>query len=275
MFKNRDYLFLSLYRSTNIQLPVITAFFDAFFTQYSYFDIFWMTVVYFALLYFGLGWLYWKMCRLLLKRGWMERISDRPYSREQLLFELRQSLISILVFGFSSWPLAYLIRKQLIHPGEPTLGNILLGLLILTFWNEIHFYIIHRIMHLPWLMKKVHYMHHRSVVPSVFSVYSFHPLEAALLSSVLVTIAPFYSFPYAALMLFPTVSILINFSGHSNYRMVLNTQKKWLLFATKHNDHHGKAGREYGFMTNFMDRLFTPKKTPVNHSTTEHSDDSK
>jgi len=236
--------------------------------------LFGMTLAYFAFLYFGLGYLYWKICRLGLTQGWMEKINDRPYSKQQLLFELRQSLISIVIFGFSAFPLAFLIRKQLIHPGEPTWTNILLGLVMLTFWNEIHFYIIHRIMHLPWLMKKAHYIHHRSVVPSVFSVYSFHPLEAALLSSVLVTIAPFYPFPTAALMLFPTVSILINFSGHSNYRLVLKTKRKWLLFATKHNDHHGKAGPEFGFMTNFMDYLFTKKK-PSAHPSTKQTDHSK
>lgn len=238
---------------------MIKTFFDNFFTQYSYVELFWMTILYFSILYFGLGWIYWKICRFFLRQGWMEKINERPYSREQLRFELRQSLISIVVFGFSTLPLAYLIRIQVIHPAAPSLTNILLGLMILTFWNEIHFYLVHRIMHLPWLMKKVHHIHHRSVVPSVFSVYSFHPLEAFLLSSVLITIAPFYPFPTAALMLFPTVSILINFSGHSNYRLALKTNKKWLLFATKHNDHHGKAGREFGFMTNFMDDLFTPK----------------
>ena len=239
---------------------MITTFFDTFFTKYSNTELFLLTIAYFTFLYFGLGWCYWKICRLLFQRGWMEKISDRPYSREQLHFELRQSLYSIVVFGFSSLPLAWMLHQNIIHPGENTLGNILLGLVILTFWNEIHFYIIHRIMHLPALMKYAHHIHHRSVVPSVFSVYSFHPLEAALLSSVLVTIAPFYHFPTAALMLFPTLSILINFSGHSNYRLVLKTKQKWLLFATKHNDHHGKAGREFGFMTNFMDYFFTKKK---------------
>ena len=239
---------------------MLTTFFETFFSKYSYVELVLMTAAYFAFLYFGLGWLYWKMCRLLLSRGWMEKINERPYTKEQLRLELRQSIISIVVFGFSAPPIAFLIRHGFIHPAENTAFNILTGLILLTLWNEIHFYIIHRIMHLPWMMRHVHQIHHRSVVPSVFSVYSFHPLEAALLSSVLVTIAPFYPLPTAALMLFPTVSIIINFMGHSNYRLVLKTQKKWLLFATKHNDHHGKAGKEYGFMTNFMDSLFTRKK---------------
>jgi Delta7-sterol 5-desaturase len=238
----------------------ITDFFDTIFTKYSSFELFLLTTAYFSVLYFGLGWLFWKMCRLFFHQGWMKKISDRTYSKTQLLFEIRQSAVSIVIFGFSALPLTYLINTNVIKLSDNSLINTLLGLLILTIWNEIHFYIIHRIMHLPALMKHVHYIHHRSVVPSVFSVYSFHPLEAALLSSVLLCIAPFYNFCSAALMLFPTVSILINFIGHSNYRLNLNTTKKWLLFASKHNDHHGKAGREFGFMTNFMDNFFTKKR---------------
>jgi Delta7-sterol 5-desaturase len=239
---------------------LIVDFFDTIFMQYSSFELFLLTIAYFTTLYFGLGWFFWKMCRLFFKQGWMKKISELTYSKTQLLFEIKQSAFSILIFGFSSLPLAYFIRTNVIHLRENTLQNTIIGLFVLTIWNEFHFYIIHRIMHLPALMKHVHYVHHRSVVPSVFSVYSFHPLEAALLSSVLLCIAPFFDFCSAALMLFPTVSILINFIGHSNYRLALKTNQKWLLFATKHNDHHGKAGREFGFMTNFMDNFFTKKR---------------
>lgn len=233
------------------------SFFDSIFTRFSYGELFVLTTLYFAFLYFVLGWLFWKTCRILLHYGLVERINNHPYTREQLRFELQHSLYSILIFGFSAWPLKFLIGLNIIQLRETTLLNTLLGLLILTFWNEIHFYLIHRLMHLRPMMKLVHRVHHKSVVPSVFSVYSFHPVEAALLSSVLLVIAPFYDFSPAALMLFPTVSILINFCGHSNYRLVLKHRPRWLLFATKHNDHHGKAGEKFGFMTNFMDDLFT------------------
>ena len=238
----------------------LATFFNSIFTAFSYGELLLFTTLYFAFLYFGLGWLFWKTCRFLQQRGWAEKINERPYTREQLRFELRQSLYSILIFGFSAWPLKFLINLNIIQLREITLLNTLWGLLVLTLWNEIHFYLIHRFLHLPYFMKHVHRVHHQSVVPSVFSVYSFHPVEAALLSSVLLVIAPFYNFSAAALMLFPTVSILINFSGHSNYRLILKTRPRWLLFATKHNDHHGKAGHKFGFLTNFMDDLFTKTK---------------
>lgn len=233
------------------------SFFDHFFDRFSLGELYGVTVVYFAMLYFVGGWLFWKTCRLLLQSGRVEKICLKPYSRQQLLFEIRHSLYSILIFGFSSWPLAWQFKHHIIQPGGNTLLNVLGGLFILTLWNEVHFYLIHRFMHLPWFIKRVHFIHHRSMVPSVFSVFSMHPVESALLSTVLVTITPFYNFPTAALMLFPAVSILINFMGHSNYRLTSSSGKKWLPFATRHNAHHSKAGREYGFMMRFMDKIFT------------------
>ena len=238
----------------------ILHFFDTFFIEYTSWKLLLLSTFHFAILYFFLGYLFWKTCRFLFHQGIMEKINDRVFSKQQLRNEIQQSIYSIIVFGFSSLPLAYLIQQGAIHLRENTFFNTVSGLVILTFWNEVHFFVIHKALHLPILMKSVHHIHHRSVVPSVFSVYSFHPFEAFLLSSVLITIAPFFDFCSAALMLFPTVSILINFSGHSNYRIITKTKRRWLLFATKHNEHHGKARQEFGFLTNFMDNIFTKIK---------------
>lgn len=260
MTARRHCSFVTAYRITNENAGLqnmITTFFDHFFDRFNLIELYWITVGYFAFLYFGLGWIFWKTCRWMLKLGWVEKISDKAYSRRQLLFELKYSLYSILIFGFSSWPLAWQFKHHVIPAGGNSPGKILAGLVILTFWNEIHFYLIHRLLHLPFLIRRVHYIHHRSIVPSVFSVFSLHPVESALLSTVLITITPFYPFPTAALMLFPTVSILINFMGHSNYRLVVPEARKWMPFATRHNAHHGKAGQEFGFMMRFMDKLFT------------------
>lgn len=240
----------------------MASFFDTYFTAHSDGFLWLSTLFYFSFLYFGVGWMFWKVCRFLNRRGYMERINPMPYTRAQLRFELRQSIYAIVIFAFSTLPLAWLIQRGVISTAPNTFWHISSGLALLTLWNEVHFYAIHRLLHTPYLMKHIHAVHHRSVVPSVFSVYSFHPVEAALLSSVLLVIAPFYPFAPAALMLFPLVSILINFIGHSNYRLLLHTRREYLLFATRHNEHHGKAGKSYGFMTRFMDRFFSKNTTP-------------
>ena len=56
---------------------------------------------------------------------------------------------------------------------------IALGLLIPLF-HEAHFYCIHRLIHVPFLYKWVHSVHHNSVNPSPWSSLSMHPVEHLL-----------------------------------------------------------------------------------------------
>jgi Delta7-sterol 5-desaturase len=103
----------------------------------------------------------------------------------------------------------------------------------------------------------VHVVHHRSKVPTVFSVYSLHWFEALLLSSVPLTIAPFLPFAPLAIAIYPTVSILLNFAGHCNYRFGNGKGDSWKLFATEHNEHHRLGRKNYGFALNFFDKIIT------------------
>ena len=41
----------------------------------------------------------------------------------------------------------------------------------LDLFHDTWFYFAHRLLHRPYLMKRVHYMHHQSKVPSAFSGY--------------------------------------------------------------------------------------------------------
>jgi sterol desaturase/sphingolipid hydroxylase (fatty acid hydroxylase superfamily) len=50
--------------------------------------------------------------------------------------------------------------------------------------HEVHFYVIHRVMHADWLYKKIHSVHHNSVNPSPWSSLSMHPVEAFLYHAV-------------------------------------------------------------------------------------------
>ncbi|MCC5938479.1 MAG: sterol desaturase family protein [Lunatimonas sp.] len=170
---------------------------------------------------------------------------------------MRHSLKSIVIFGFSSLPIIYLIRMDFIYLLPNTWINILWGLILLTLWNEVHFYVIHRIMHLKPMMQHIHYIHHRSTVPTVYSVYSFHWLEAFLLSTVPLTIVPFIPMPIVAVFLYPTVSILLNFAGHCNYRFGTGRGNSWRLFGTAHHEHHSKGRKNYGFALNLLDKLFS------------------
>ena len=224
--------------------------------QSSYFSLYGLTLVYFLFLYFVLAPVFLSVCKLLNKQRLLHKIIDKKVKQKQIHFEIKHSFKSILVFGFSVLPIVYLIRNDKITLLPDTLWNIILGVTILTIWNEIHFFIVHRIMHIPFFMKRVHYVHHQTRVPTVWSVYSFHWFEALLLSTVPLTIMPFISFSILAVFIYPLASILLNYAGHCNYRFGNGYGNSWKLFGTYHNEHHSRGRDNYGFASNALDKFY-------------------
>jgi Delta7-sterol 5-desaturase len=222
---------------------------------YTYPEVYGLTVLYFLFLYFVVGWCFEKACQLFEKAGHAERINVGLLPAQQRKREITNSLISIMVFGFSSWPIVYLYRIEFFSMVENTSWNVLLGLVLLNIWNEIHFFLVHRFMHLPFFMRHVHRVHHLSKVPSVWSVYSFHWLEALLLSTVPLTLSFIYPLAPLAIALYPLNSVLFNFSGHCNYRIIA-LKNTWLGMASRHVLHHQKGTVSFGFVSGLLDRMF-------------------
>jgi Delta7-sterol 5-desaturase len=220
-----------------------------------YLVIFTITVGYFLFLYFGLGFVFDKTCDFLTKHKWLNRIVQDRATAKQIQSEMQYSLGSILMFGVTSVLLIALVRHQYFTLLPDSLTNTLLGVTILTLWNEVYFFIIHRLMHTPFMMRRFHYIHHRSVIPTVFSVYSFHWLEAFLLGNVPLTLAPFVPFSAMTLVFYPLASISINFAGHCNHRFGNGDGSRWLTFGTVHNTHHAKGAKKYGFATFLLDSI--------------------
>jgi len=233
--------------------------------NYSYLQIYLVVIAYFYFLYFSLAPAFLYVCKQLEKQDLLQKIIKQSIPKTQLLFEIKHSIQSIFIFGLSALPLIYLIRQGTILLLPNSFINIMVGIIILTIWNEIHFFIVHRVMHLPFFMKHVHKIHHHSKVPTVFAVYSFHWFEALLLSTVPLTIAIFIPLSAVAIFLYPMVSILLNFAGHCNYRFGNGKGPSWRLFGSKHNAHHFKFANHYGFASGIMDKLHKLVIPKINH----------
>ncbi len=63
--------------------------------------------------------------------------------------------------------------------GDSPLWLVAFGLMI-PLIHEVHFFIIHRLIHIPILYKWIHSVHHNSVNPSPWSSLSMHPVEHLL-----------------------------------------------------------------------------------------------
>jgi len=222
----------------------------------SYVTLFCLTILYFLLLYFCLGYVFKKGCQILNKKRLIQKVVHKEVDKSQIRYEILHSLKSIFIFGFSILPIIYGIRSGWIVTERNTVLNIVIGLVVLNIWNEIHFYIIHRIMHIPFLMKHVHFVHHKTTVPTLTSVFSFHWVEALLLSTLPLSIALWYNFSPLSIGLYPITSILFNFAGHSNYRLRLGKSNLWKILGNQHYWHHNKGKKNYGFVTSFLDVIF-------------------
>jgi sterol desaturase/sphingolipid hydroxylase (fatty acid hydroxylase superfamily) len=83
----------------------------------------------------------------------------------------------ILLWAFANGSVAWVGWDE--HPVY------LLGLMLVApAVHELHFYVIHRAIHSPWLYKWVHSVHHNSVNPSPWSSLSMHPVEAFIYHAV-------------------------------------------------------------------------------------------
>jgi len=213
-------------------------------------------LVAFLLLYFsfaGLGW--WISRRLLPAWGVGAIVDTRPLRPHQIANEIRWSLLSIAVFAGYGW----LTTKVYLHgwvdvAWQASSVRIAADLIILLVWNELHFFICHRLLHTSWLYRHAHRIHHESVTPTPFSTYSFHWLESALLGSVMITAMMWHTFSIWALLLLPVMSLLFNTIGHGNYNVFAGTMRR--SASVEHASHHRRVSGNFGFYLPVLDRLF-------------------
>lgn len=219
----------------------------------------------------GFGWLFFFV---LFRRRWMKRkINLTMPSGSQMRREMFYSALSLLMFAIvgastlfmakAGWTRMYfnITDRSWYWFAGSVLGAI--------FLHDTYFYWMHRAIHHPRIFKLVHLTHHRSVNPSPWAAYSFHPIEAfleALIFPLVVFLIPIH--PVGFLM-FAFWEISFNVLGHAGFeiypRWLMDTWfGKFLNTPTAHVLHHETARANYGIYFNFWDRLMG-----TNHDTYE------
>ena len=119
-----------------------------------------------------------------------------------------------------------------------------------------HFWVNHRLLHTRPL-RRFHLPHHRSVVTTPFSTYSFHPIEALMLGNVIMLPMMLHDFSFWSLASVPLFSLFFNCIGHANYDFFPKVSyAHWFAASRRHHLHHACYNGNYGFQFTFMDRLF-------------------
>jgi Delta7-sterol 5-desaturase len=146
----------------------------------SYFDIAAATTGWFVLIYAVFAGGAWLL--LVERRRDTAHVTERRTQRmrpRQVREELALSLVSIAIFAAQAVALVVAIRHGwLAVSWDRSTWHLAWELPVLYLWNELHFFAVHRVMHWPPLYRSVHIKHHRSVITTPFSAYSFHPVES-------------------------------------------------------------------------------------------------
>lgn len=131
-----------------------------------------------------------------------------------------------------------------------------LGLVLIPIWSAFHFYWVHRLLHVPFLYKRVHSLHHRNVNVGPWSGFSMHPVEHFLYLS---TLAIHWVVPSHPVHLI--FHVIYQGPGaamtHAGYEDLLIKDKKRLALGTfYHQLHHRYYECNYGNQEMPWDRWF-------------------
>ncbi len=182
----------------------------------------------------------------------------------QVRDELLLSALSILVFALQAALPVWMLDKGWLSIGwGRPLWHLAWELPVLYFWNELHFFAVHRLLHWGPLYRSVHIWHHRSVLTTPFSAYSFHPLESFLLGAVMPVALVFHAFSPWALLGLTVMSLLLNVNGHLPHERLRWTWALAVAHSRYHNRHHRQFSTHFGFSFAPLDTWFGGNARPA------------
>lgn len=194
-----------------------------------------------------------------------DAVVDRAGRRQrlrprQVREELWLSALSILIFALQTAAMVWMLRRcWLAVDWHRSPWHLLWEMPVLYLWNELHFFVIHRALHWRPLYRSVHIWHHRSVVTTPFSAYSFHPVESFALGSVMPLALAFHAFSPWALLGLTVMSLILNVSGHLPCEEIHPRSRVFrhlLGHSRYHNRHHREFHTHYAFSLPWLDRRF-------------------
>ena len=122
-------------------------------------------------------------------------------SKKVFNLEIKNNIYSLFIYIFIIVLLFYLYEKDYFNFSFEVSLLIIPYSILLIIFHDTYFYFLHRLIHTKVLYKYIHIDHHKSVYPSVFSAYNFHPIEAILYAFVIIPIflieLNFYAFLFA------------------------------------------------------------------------------
>ena len=205
---------------------------------------------------------YWKIFPEKFNRFKIQSIERQ---RPQLFHEITYSLSTIFIQSLLVLSIYWGVQKNFFHIylgfGSEGYLKETVGYFIYFFIYDAYFYWSHRFLHIGWLYKNVHVVHHRSQNPTPFAAYSFHPIEAVINMLYFYPILYFFPMSLELLLLLVLMTDFGNLGGHLGYdflpkKMWNSWWGSWLTTPTHHNLHHQFSSCNYGLYWRGWDEIF-------------------
>ncbi len=152
-----------------------------------------------------------------------------------------------------------LLKMESIYAeGEPNWWFLIVSVFICLGIHDIYFYLTHRILHVPFLYKMVHSIHHKSTNPNPWTAFSFHPLEGVIQIGIVPLLAFILPIPEMGLIIFTLIMSLLSVYGHCGYELRAEKWKGFEIFNTAlhHQQHHQLVRYNFGIYLSIWDKLF-------------------
>lgn len=160
------------------------------------------------------------------------------------------AILTIFNQIFVTLPFLLILSSIYTPPAEiENFSNAILKFIIVCIIEELLFYYIHRLLHVSFFFKKIHYIHHEWRITNALSTIHAHPAEHLFLNVFPIFIGPAItglSFPLV--LLWTLISTLNGVSVHSGYDLYPFLDTKF------HNIHHVFPSRNFGVFT-VLDRI--------------------
>ncbi len=201
---------------------------------------------------------------LLKRKLWHRKIQQRFPRWKDYGREIGYSIITIGIFALVP---VLLIYNPVIGPHTTFYKDIhqysmvwfYAAFPVMFFMHDAYFYWMHRLMHHPKLFRFVHLIHHKSVNPSPWAAYAFHPVEAVLEAGIVAIFLFTIPIHKLHLGLFFLFMIIYNVYGHLGYELYpkgfsRSRIGRWINTSINHNQHHQYFKGNYGLYTLIWDR---------------------
>ncbi len=221
-------------------------------------------IYYYYLRYIFVAGFFYLLYYVINKDKWIHKKIQKKFPKnENILFEIKYSILNLAIFAGVGFFVAYSKARgwTMMYDNVDEYGWVYLvfSVAALILFHDTYFYWMHRFMHVKWVYPHVHLVHHRSISPTPWASFSFHPIEGVLEATGLVLLVYFMPIHMYAMWSFLIFMTVFNVLGHLGYEIFpYGNTRSWAWWwhntVSHHDMHHKYFNSNFGIYFNWWDK---------------------